>query len=162
MLSELPRLCIEVASGDAVLQALLSEAFIFHVSFENGTRYQQSELSGAAALGNRMMWQLVRPADGTGFAAFVAKHAYFAHEAFAKLEMLTGAPIAVHPVFVLVDGLDKLIPLSGSQSVFEQAVGAVSAAVCSHRVFVIGAISSILSGPIGAVFGRSQQARVYL
>ena len=162
LLSELPRLSIEAASGDADLQALLSDAFIFHVSFENGTRYQQTESSGAVALGNRMMWQLVRPADGAGFAAFTAKHSYLAHEAFAMLEMLNGAPLAGRPVFVLVDGLDKLIPLSGSQSVFEQAVGAVSAAVCSHAVFVIGAISAILSGPIGAVFGRSQQARVFL
>ena len=162
LLSELPRLSLEATSGDTVLHTLLLDAFTFHVSFENGTRYQQTEASGAVALGNRMMWQLVRPADGAGFAAFAAKHAYIAEDAFAKLEVLKGAPLAGLPVFVLVDGLDKLIPLSGSLSVFEQAVGAVSAAVGSHTVFVIGAISAILSGPIGAVFGRSQQARVYL
>lgn len=65
------------------------------------------------------------------------------------------------PVFVLVDGLDKLTPHSGSMAVFAQAVGAVSAAVCS-RQSVAGAVSAILSGPISTVFGSSQQARVFL
>jgi len=136
-------------------------AFIFHVSFENGTRYQQNEADGAVAIGNRMMWQLVRPADGVGFAAFAATHAFHAHDALATLATLDGAPSGGAPIFVLADGLDKLIPTSGSQLVFDQAVGAVSAAVSSHQ-FIIGAISTILSGPLSSVFGRSQQARVFL
>lgn len=160
LLSELPRLSAEAASGDVPLQRLLVDAFVFHVSFENGTRFEQTEANGAVAIGNRMMWQLMRPADGAGFASFAATHAYLADDALAKLELLKGAPLAGLPVYALFDGMDKL--LSGSQAVFEQAVGAVSAAVCSHKFFIIGAISAILGGPISAVFCRSQQARVYL
>ena len=61
LLSELPRLAAAVFSSDSELHSLLSAAFVFHVGFENGTKYLQSfEKDGAIALGNRMMWQLVR------------------------------------------------------------------------------------------------------
>jgi hypothetical protein len=162
LLSELKSLSISVAahfSDDSGLLELLSAAFVFHVGFENGTRFQESfEKDGAVAVGNRMMWQLMRKPEAD-YGDFARKHSYHVSDALNKLSVLTGKPAREQPVFLLVDGLDKL---GGSTDrPFREAVTAVSAAVCGFQ-FVVGAISAILCSPITAVFGDSQQAREYL
>jgi hypothetical protein len=109
-----------------------------------------------------MMWQLVRsPQTAHGFPEFAATHFYTITQALDKLSILTKRPRATQPVFLLVDGLDKLGISIDEGSRFRQAVAAVSAAVRSHQ-FVVGAIAAILSRPIAAVFGFSQQERVFL
>jgi hypothetical protein len=155
LLQEFPRLALSAAEGD--LLGLLRRAFIFHVSFENGTKFQSSELDGAVAIGNRMMWQLMRPPDHIGFADFATTHHCSISTVLDRLSKLTGIPRSDQPVFLLVDGVNP--QALGTQ--FRSVVEAVSATVISHQ-FVVGAIASIVGCPIKDVFGNGHQTRVML
>ena len=164
LLSELPRLARTAVRDNADLTRLLdpSLAFVFHVGFENGTAYQISERDGAVAVGNRMMWQLVRPEGDThGFAAFAASHTYSISSVLDKLSELTGVPRNNQPVFLLVDGIRRLGVREADTSSFRAAVDAISAAVC-ERQLIIAAIAATSGLQLEGLFGESKQARVFL
>ena len=156
MLQEFPGLCLSATNGD--LHDLLEGAYAFHISFENGTKFASSELDGAIAIGNRMMWQLVRPPDHIGFFAFASSHHYSIDDALDKLSVLKGCPRNELPVYLLVDGVNPH-QLGGLQ--FRSIVEAVSRTVM-NRQFIIGAIASIVGCPITDVLGSSHQTRVML
>ena len=164
LLSELPRLALAAVRDKSDLVRLLDPtlAYVFHVGFENGTAYQISESDGALAVGNRMMWQLMR-AGGTahGFAAFAASHAYSIDHALDKLSELRGKPRFDQPVFLLVDGMHNLCAPAAMPSVFNAAVTAISTIVCSEQ-FIVGAIAATSGLQLEALFDTSKQARIFL
>ena len=164
LLSELPRLALAAVHDCADLSRLLdpSHAYVFHIGFENGTAYQICESDGAVAVGNRMMWQLVRPEGvSDGFAAFAASQAYSIDHALDKLSELTGRPRGDQPVFLLVDGIHRLRVPEADKSTFRGAVDAISTTVCG-RQFIVGAVAATAGLELETLFGASKQARVFL
>jgi hypothetical protein len=162
LLSELPRLAVAAAEDNAALKRILQPAFVFHVGFENGTKYQISESNGSVAVGNRMMWQLMRPpAENHGFAAFSATHAYTVDAALDMLSVLTQCPRTQQSVFLLVDGVHNLRVPEADAGAFRGAVDAISSVVCSGQ-FVVGAVSATAGIDLENMFGSSQQRFVGL
>jgi len=121
-----------------------------------------------------MMWQLQDKSD-LSFAGFLSRCSYTIENALETLSIITGVPRNRQVIFLLVDGLQKLIlnrfgcievPLDPIQK-FRSAINAVSACVNGYPERVVGAISATLTLPIEEVFGPaaaggSQQIRIYL
>jgi hypothetical protein len=159
LLQEFPKLALAAIKSHSELHRLLVGAYIFHVSFENGTKFRSSEVDGAVALGNRMMWQLVRPRGASqSFEDFAATHRYSIGNVLSKLSELTGVSRLNQPVFLLVDGVN---PQQLGSAPFRLVVEAMSSIVTSKQI-VVGAIASILSSPITDIFGNAHQLRVML
>ena len=179
LLDELPALCRTLAVSNPALQALLGSAHIFKVSFENGTPFDpdtEAGRGGDTAVGTRMMWQLAdKDKFGRRFSAFISLYHYTIDDALEALSEITGVKRNEQVIFLLVDGLQRLILVQSpgmlgaayADPVFRSAVNAVSACVNSGPERVVGAISATLTLPIEAVFGStaavgSQQIRIYL
>lgn len=175
LLDEFPGLCRAASADDAVLAALLARAYVFKVSFENGTPFQpdaEAGLDGDTVVGTRMLWQLTDTADD--FSAFRSRSACTIGCALDALSKLTIIPRSEQVVFLLVDGLQKLLPLQDRSAAapldpvkFRSAINAVSACVNGYPERVVGAIAATLAIPIRQAFGAlshggSQQARVFL
>ena len=164
LLSELPMLALAAVKDTPVLARLLnpSLAYVFHVGFENGTKFQISEKNGMAAVANRMMWQFMRPEGAVdGFAAFAARHTYCIDDALDKLSGLTQRARVDQPVFLLIDGIHNLSVREAHPTVFREAVDAISAAVCSSQ-FIIGVVAATSGLQLEELFGKSKQERVFL
>jgi hypothetical protein len=165
LLSELHRLASAAVRDNSALFGLLEKAFVFHVGFENGTRYQIAENDGAVAVGNRMMWQLVRPRSSShsavDFLDFTNKHRYSISDALNKLSSITMMPRDEQPVFLLIDGVHNLRVPEASPAAFLGAVDAISTIVCG-RQFIVGALAATAGSELERVFGSSQQERILL
>ena len=176
MLDELPGLCKATAAGNTKLASLLARAHVFKVSFENGTPFQpvaEAGLDGDSVVGIRMLWQLTKTTGGD-FSAFRSHSTCTIGGALDALSVITGVPRDKQVVFLLVDGLQTLLPAQQSSGAaaldpvtFRSAINAVSACVNGYPECVVGAIAATLAIPIRDAFGTlsqggSQQARVYL
>lgn len=177
LLDEFPSLCSAAAASnsDANLVARLARAYVFKISFENGTPFQpvaEAALDGDSVVGTRMLWQLT-PTTGD-FSSFQSGRTCTISGALEILSTLTGVPRSDQVVFLLVDGLQKLLPEQDRSAAtppdpvkFRSAVNAVSACVNGFPECVVGAITATLAIPIRRAFGvlapgGSQQMRVYL
>ena len=177
LLDELPALFLSAAADNDKLKTLLAGARVFKVSFENGTPYDpdaEAGLDGDVAIGTRMLWQLTDTAN-TSFPAFRLLNSCTIDGALNTLSEITGVSRREQVVFLLVDGLQKLLPRqSPGHGVappdpvkFRRAINAVSACVNGFPERVVGAIAATLAVPIQQAFGvlshgGSQQARIYL
>ena len=176
LLDEFPSSCRTAAADNTELAAQLARAYVFKVSFENGTPYDpdvEGALSGDVVIGTRMMRQLTDTTDLT-FPAFRSRNSCTIDDALLALAKITGTPREKQVVFLLVDGMQKLLPMPQDRTVcppdpvqFRSAINAVSACVNGYPERVVGAIAATLTLPIERVFGSavaegSQQYRIYL
>lgn len=177
LLDELPRLCCaSAAASSPSLASSLKRAFIFKVSFENGTPYDaaaEAALDGDSLIGTRMKWQLT-DSTTTSYSAFQSRSPCTIEDALDDLSAISHIPRDKQFVFLIVDGLQKLLPVQIARSAapldpvkFRSAINAVSACVNSFPECIVGAIAATLAIPIREAFGvfshgGSQQARIYL
>lgn len=180
LLDELQDLCSVAAAhalGNLELAGKLRGARVFKVSFENGTPFNPDNEGGSdgnAAVGTRMMWQLVdSDTRGQDFSTYRARNAFTISDALRTLSEITTVPREKQTIFLLVDGLQRLLPNphpapAPESTTFRSAINAVSACVNSFPESVIGAVAATLALPIESVFGLSaagggsQQLRIYL
>jgi hypothetical protein len=93
----------------AELTARLQEAFVFNVSFENGTTLVENTATTdpSVLIGNRMMWQLAKHSQ-TDFTRFTRGESCTPGDVLERLSKITSKPRSQQTVFLLVDGLQQL------------------------------------------------------
>ncbi|CAG8617382.1 8244_t:CDS:1 [Ambispora gerdemannii] len=149
---------------DTELLTKIKEAWVFHVSYENGTTLRSEESSPYLAVGTRMLLQLLKekmglykiiqtyePADPEDVMTLVAKY----HN--RDLKDIT--------VILVVDGMQQLMDNKDdglkSDSRFYQTLSSI-ADFAFKGIFVIPVCTSTITGPVEGTLKYSHRKRVYL
>ena len=164
LLDELPRLALEAVADNEALRAKVQQAYVFNVTFENGTSTDDFD-SPDFAIGTRMLWQMARQ-DGDTWSKFYNDPTYRVSVGKA-LDLLAKAvkkPLQELTVFLLVDGLQKLEHSPQNRdSKFSRAMQTVASLVnASGGPFVIGCCAATVYAPVADVLHTSPQWREYL
>ncbi|CAG8513854.1 7023_t:CDS:2, partial [Paraglomus occultum] len=149
---------------DTELLTKIKEAWVFHVSYENGTTLRSEESSPYLAVGTRMLLQLLRekmglykiiqtyePVDPEDVMTLVAKY----HN--RDLKDITA--------ILVVDGMQQLMDNKDdgfkSDSRFYQTLSSI-ADFAFKGIFLIPVCTSTITGPVDGTLKYSHRKRVYL
>lgn len=142
---------------EAVLRGKLDEAYVFNVSFENGTSYGSPMLIDADhEIGTRMRYLM----SNLQWDQIVAKHhPCTIGDAIRDLASCTEKKIENLTVMIAVDGLQKLPHEEGSKvSKFYGCLATLCQYIDASPAFVIGIIAATTTGPVQAALADSPQS----
>ena len=164
MLQEFHKLLQKANITDATLSGRINNAYVFHVTFENGTSYAPIDNDAAEAIGVRMMFQLVdhkRTSDG--WMGFRQNYKITPDVVIRQLASALKQRQKDMTVIILVDGLQKLPHTPGKKdTTFYGALACMANLVNSSNAFVITCCAATVTVPVNEVLSDSPQKRVYL
>lgn len=164
LLDEFPEMARQACNKQKGLSTLLQNAFVFNVTFENGTRLVGAEGSNPSQhIGTRMMWQLHRDTSGHSWEDFWTKKQYTIGEALSELSRVTGTPRKAQCVMVLVDGMQHLDHTPGDvTSVLSSALSTLANFVNAGPEFFIAVAAATIHTSMEDYLRNSKQNRVHL
>ncbi|KAF8458618.1 hypothetical protein BGX38DRAFT_1152199 [Terfezia claveryi] len=152
-----------------VLAGRLKNAWVFHVSFENGTAIQPEERQNpASAIAARMILQLLDvDMDQSSINNIYARYSPGSLNPKTVLKLLSRhyPSQQTTTVILVVDGMHNFIdPETQSCVHLEAALTELGnfAHTLSWKMFVLVCCTSVLSVPIRKAMGRSNRIRIYL
>ena len=159
LLEEFSVLCTKSVK-DKDLAARLSNAYIFKISFENGTRIQVS--NDGNEVGTRMLFQLLGESKDWDKFAKNKENWKTPIEVITALAQGEGKKLEDMTVFILVDGIQELSHKNRETNSMKSAINSVVQIVNMAPFFCIAAIAGTFYGNVADVLSRSPQMRIYL
>ena len=135
----------------------ISNAFVFHISLENGTSMWPSETDPMAAIGSRMLLQLIQ--DDNRFASLDDVHTKFHPTTPLALINFFRKQDPSRAFFLVVDGLKNIRDRFG-ESVFMATLTALGD--IAQQGFIIVCGTSTISDPVERILKGSRRHRVVL
>ena len=135
----------------------ISNAFVFHISLENGTSMWPSETDPMVAIGSRMLLQLIQ--DDNGFASLDDVHTKFHPTTPLTLINFFHKQDPSRAFFLVVDGL-KNIRECFEDTIFMKTLTALGD--IAQRGFIIVCGTSTISGPVERILKGSRRRRILL
>ena len=153
-----------------MLASRLKNAWVFHVSFENGTTIQPQERQNpVSAIAARMILQLLDgDMDQLSMHDIYARYSPGCLNPMTVLKLLSRhypSQQTTATIILVVDGMHNLIdPETQSYVHLEAALTELGnfAHTLSREMFVLVCCTSVLSVPIRKAMGRSNRIRIYL
>jgi hypothetical protein len=164
LLEEFPKLLKHSLMTDPndnnVLLGKLDEAYVFNVSFENGTSYGSPMLNNADyEIGTRMRFLM----SDLRWDQVAHHRPCTIGEAILDLATCTGKTMEDLTIIICVDGIQKLPHEEGSKvSKFYGCLATLCQYIDASPAFVIGIAAATTTGPVQAALADSTQLRVYL
>jgi len=160
-LDELPHL-LRIYSNGKEYHERIQRAYVFKVTFENGTSGVVEGKSAGWQIAVRMMHQLlVDPLSFDNLKEFLIKSDLSISDVIQLLSTLTEVSMKELCVILLVDGLQHLPHTPGSKtSMLYAALTSICNVVNSCPAFVIAAVSATISDPFGVFLASSAQRRI--
>lgn len=139
------------------LANLILDAFVFHVSFENGTSILPCEKDPLLAIGSRMLLQLIQ--DKAGSLSLDDVHAKFHPSTPSEIIHFFMKQNAERAFFLVVDGLKNVQDIFG-EMILMQTLTALGD--LAQQGFIIVCGTSVSYSLIDKILKGSQQRRVLL
>jgi hypothetical protein len=148
-------------SGHA-LQDLVESAYVFKISFENGTINNPEPFNSSIALGTRMLFQMQNMFRWDEFISFpeFLKTPESVIKLLADLESKNISDICV---ILEVDGLQKLDHIQGKKSTpLYEVIASIAQLINSSECFAIGICAATVFSALEDVLSDSPQRRMFL
>ncbi|CAG8534814.1 6778_t:CDS:2 [Acaulospora morrowiae] len=162
---ELSNLLIEYTNDNVDLQNRLKSAFVFNLSFENGTRYIRSlETDNSRAIGNRMLFQLLQQPNES-WNDFKDQYSVTPEGVLHRIAKHHNQKFNDLNVVIILDGLQVALSnfdyKKNKESFFYDCISALCI-LSTSGPFIINCCMATISMPIYDFHASSTQLRIFL